>query len=458
MVLDKPARSAETFGMTLLWPLLAIVGLTIVNGFFSGAEIAVLSVRKTRLQELAERGNRAAEVALALRDDPERFLATVQIGITVVGATAGAFGGSVLEEPIAAWLRTLGVERFANQIALAGVVMLVSVLSVVVGELVPKSLALRSSERLALVASRPMHGLSRLGRPIVWFLTVLANMLLRLLPNRTDPAGARLSPDELQQMVEEAAHAGTVTHDTGTLASRAIELGALHTYSLMIPRSRVAWLPVDASREATRAALRQTPHARYPVLGPEEQIAGYVLAHDLYEQLLGESFELRRCLRDVPVFPERMVALQVLRELQASRSGIGVTIDEHGAFAGLISVEQLVEEVFGAIVTEHESVTRKITPLGPKPAGPGGALAPCFLVHGDTPLHELNRELDLELPIHPEASTLAGLVVATHGSIPLVGARVELVQGICADVIERSPRAVIRIRLQLLPRHRHQGA
>jgi len=327
---------------------------------------------------------------------------------------------------------------------------------VVVGELVPKSLALRSSERLALVAARPMHGLSRVARPVVWFLTVLANGLLRLFPDRTDPADARLSPDELQQMVEEAAHAGTVTLDTGTIASRAIELGALHAYSLMVPRTRVAWLPIDATADAARATLKATPHARYPVLDAEEQIAGYVLSHDLYQQLLGETFELRRSLREVPTFSERTVALQVLRELQASRSGIGLTLDEHGSFSGLISVEQLVEEVFGAIVTEHESVTRKITPLGPKPIRAGGASAPCFLVHGDTPLHELNRELGLDLPIRPEASTLAGLVIATHGSIPRAGARVELPQRVRADVVESSRRAVLRVRLQLLPREHGQ--
>ena len=172
--------------------LLVILVLSLVNGFFSASEIGILSVRRTRLQELANEGHRGALSALALRQNPERFLATVQIGITVLGATAGAFGGATLEAPLAAWLTGLGLRRGADELALALVVALISVLSIVLGELVPKSLALRSSERVSLLVSRPLLWMSQAARPVVWFLTTVSNLLLRPFRDQTTFTEARL--------------------------------------------------------------------------------------------------------------------------------------------------------------------------------------------------------------------------------------------------------------------------
>jgi putative hemolysin len=417
--------------------VLVIVGLTLVNAFFSGAEIAILAVRKTRLRELAEEGHKSAQVALRLREDPERFLATVQVGITVIGATAGAFGGAVLEQPVTALLLQIGVGTASEKLAFAVVVAFISVLSIVLGELVPKSLALRSSERVALWISRPLYLLSRVSRPLIWFLTAASNIVLRPFRDQTTFTEARLSSDELQQLVDEAIAAGTVDRETGEIASRAIDLGRLKAFSVMIPQNEIAWISLEATQARVERILREKPHARYPVLDDSQQPVGYLLAHELYAQLLDKRFDLRGLLREIPAFPHTTAAVETLRALQRARSEIGLIVDETGSPAGLVSIEALAEELFGEIAAENESIRKSITPQA------DGST----LLRGDTPLHEINRELGLELPITPTSSTLGGLFLALHGKFPSVGARVVLPGGINAEVKETSARRIHVIRL-----------
>src|SRR5690242_18873478 len=190
--------------MPVVADLVVLFGLTLVNAVFSAAEIAVLSVRGSRLRELADQQLSSARAALALRSNPEQFLATVQIGITIAGTTAGAFGGSTLAKPLAVALRRLGAGDWAEAAAFAGVVSIVAFLSIVFGELVPKSLALRASERCALLVARPLLTLSRLSKPISWFMTAASNAVLRPLHDRTNFVETRMSSDELQQVVEDA--------------------------------------------------------------------------------------------------------------------------------------------------------------------------------------------------------------------------------------------------------------
>ncbi len=419
--------------------LLVILGLTLVNAFFSGAEIAILAVRKTRLHELAEEGHRSARLALRLRQNPERFLATVQVGITVVGATAGAVGGVVLEQPIAALLRGAGLGAGAEKIAFVLVVSFISVLSIVLGELVPKSLALRYSESAALRVSRPLFVLSLAARPIIWFLVGASNLVLRPFQDRTTFTETRLSPEELQQLVDEATTAGTVDRETGEIASRAIDLGRLRAYSVMVPRSEVTWLSLEASRAKILQILRDAPHARYPVLDADQQPIGYVVTHEVYAQLLDGDIDLRVLLRDIPIFTKQAPAVDVLRALQGARTEIGIVLDDSGSPSGLVSIEALAEELFGEIVGEREAVRQSISPSG------GGS----FDVRGDAPLHEINRELGLELPIDPEASTLGGLVLAVHGGFPRPGARLVLPGGVDAEVLEASVNRVLFVKIRI---------
>jgi putative hemolysin len=285
--------------------------------------------------------------------------------------------------------------------------------------------------------SRPLYLLSRAARPLIWFLTASSNLLLRPFHDRTTFREARLSREELQQLVEEAATAGTVDKETGDIASRAIDLGWLRAYSVMIPRSAVTWLRLDASPETVERVLRDSPHARYPVLDATENPAGYVVTHEVYAQLLAGSLDMQGLRRDLPTFPEQAPAVEVLRALQQARTEIGLVIDESGLPTGLVSIEVLAEELFGEIAAERESVVQSIAPVGET----------AFDIRGDTPVHVVNRELGLVLPVEATATTIGGVILAAHGSFPPRGARVTLPGGIDAEVLECSARRVLLVRI-----------
>jgi putative hemolysin len=416
----------------------------LANGVFAGAELAVLSMRRTRLRELTDEGNSSAKSVEKLRRDPERFLATVQIGITVIGATAAAFGGASMATRLGGVLADLGVPaQQAHSVALAVVVAFVSYLSLVLGELVPKSLALRAGERYALLIGRPLHGLSWLMRPVVWFLTASSNVVLRLFGDRTSFTEGRLSAEELQQLVEEATKQGTVDPRAGEIASRAFEMGDLTLGELMVPRERIIALRRHASAEEIRQVMLEHGHSRMPVYeGAVDNIVGYVIVKDL----LGVAWEgnlivLEDVMRPPFFLVESMRAMDALKELQKRRMQLAVVVDERGGVAGLVTVEDLVEELVGDILSESETPEELVTREGPTTA----------LVQASAPLRDVNRELGLELDEDQDYSTVAGLCIAlAGGAIPEPGTRLETEGGLVLEVLESSPRRVRTVRFHLL--------
>jgi putative hemolysin len=259
--------------------LLIVVGLLMANGLFAGAEIAVLSVRATRLREFIRRRDRRAFAVKSLRDTPERFLATVQIAMTTIGTTAAAIGGAQLEQQLEPVLAAVGLGRAAS---LAAVIVLVTFLELVIGELVPKSLALRYSDRYSFFVARPLVALSQLMRPLVWLLTLVSNAFLRLFGDRTTFTEARLSKDELQQLVEEAAKTGSVDPRASEIASRALGFGEVTVAEVMVPRTRVVALRRGAPPEEVQRVILEQGHSRMPVYdGSIDNIVGYVVARDV---------------------------------------------------------------------------------------------------------------------------------------------------------------------------------
>ncbi|HSN29596.1 MAG TPA: hemolysin family protein, partial [Kofleriaceae bacterium] len=259
--------------------LLIVVGLLMANGLFAGAEIAVLSVRKTRLREFIRRKDRRALAVKALRDTPERFLATVQICMTTVGTAAAAFGGARMEHELEPTMARIGLGAGAS---LAIVIIFVTFLELVIGELVPKSLALRYSDRYSFFVARPLLGLSSIMRPLVWVLTVVSNLFLRFFGDRTTFSEARLSKDELQQLVEEAAKTGSVDPRASEIASRALGFGEVTVAEVMVPRNRVVALRRGAPPEEVQRVILEEGHSRMPVHdGNIDNIVGYVVARDV---------------------------------------------------------------------------------------------------------------------------------------------------------------------------------
>jgi putative hemolysin len=430
----------------VLAELAVVLALVLANGLFSGAEMAIVALRKTRLAQLVEEGRASARAVKRLRDEPERFLATVQIGITVVGASAAAFGGARIAsrlEPAIVAIPLLA--PWASKIALGAVVVSVSFLSLVLGELVPKSLALRSAERYALLVGRPLLALSAVARPLVWILTQASNLVLRPFGDRTTFSESRLSVEELEQLVDEAGRAGALDAPTAEIASRALAFRDLTAGEVMLPRSRIVGLPRDARPEELKRLLLEEGRSRMPVYdGTLDDIVGYVMAKDLAAMAWERQLiVLDDLVRPVHFVPATARAVQVLRELQRRRTRIAVVVDEHGGVAGLITLEDLVEELVGDILGETEEAEALIV------REPGGTT----LVRGDAPIREVNRELGLELPEGEGYSTIAGLCIALAGAVPERGQRLRCEgAGVEIEVVEATPRVVRLVRLHPIAR------
>lgn len=419
--------------------LLIVLALTVANGIFSGAELAILSVRKTRLQEMVESGSRRARAVSRLRDTPERFLATVQIGITVIGASAGAFGGSTLAARLVGPLQSLGLGDSAEEISFALVVAFISYLSLVLGELVPKSLGLKFSEGYAMLIAQPLEVLAKLGRPLVWFLTSSSNAVLKLFGDSTNFMESRISPEELQQMVEEATKSGGLHPRAGELASRAFELNDVTVADVMMPRSRMVVLPRNADADEVRRIWLEEGHSRMPVYdGSIDNVVGYVIAKDalaLYWEK--DLIRLDDVLRPAFFLPEATRVVDALNELQRRRTQLALVVDELGSVRGLITIEDLVEEMVGEIFSEHEIPPELVR------QEPSGSV----VVQGGTPIRDLNRVLDLDLPEGEDFSTIAGYVLSLAQAIPEKGMKFEAKDGWNIEVVDASSRRVRTVRL-----------
>jgi len=425
----------------ILTELITILALILVNGVLAGSEIAIVSLRHTRLQQLVEANRVGAKTVSALRAEPERFFATVQIGITFVTTTAAAFGGARMAKQFEPLLRPLPlIGRDAEGVALALVVVLVSFLSLVLGELVPKSLALRHGERYALVVAKPIALLSRIAKPIVWLLTAISNVILRPFSDRTNFTEARISKEELEQIVDEAAKAGAIHQHASELATRALDFDRLTLADVMLPRARVDALPLRATMDQIRRFLLEERRSRIPVYDrAQDDIVGYVSAKDIVSLAWdGGPVVLADLLRNVKFFPETVSAIEVLRYMQRESQRIVIALDEHGVVSGMVTFEDLVEELVGDIFSEHEE---GIPPMTREPDGSA-------VVRGDTPIRDVNRELGIALDEPEGVTTVAGLSTAlAGGGIPNPNARLAAGDGSVLIVLEASVHVVKRVRI-----------
>lgn len=422
----------------MLSELLIIAALIVANGFFAGSEIAVVAVRRTRLEELRASGSAAADAVLKLREQPERFLATVQVGITVVGATAAAFGGAAVAERLEPLLeRVAWLAPRADGLALLIVVGGVSYFSIVVGELVPKSLALRVAEPFSLHIGRFFLALSWLARPLVWLLSGSANVVLRPFADRTTFTETRHSADELQQLVEEASKAGTIHPQAGEIAGRALELPELTAADVLVPRQDVVMVPVDASHDDLVRILSEHRHSRMPVYeGDIDQVVGYLNVKDLITRSNQPRGDIRAIVRPPFFVHETKSIVDLMREMRNRHVPFAIVVDEQGGTSGIITMEDLLEELVGEIFSEHFAEA----PWSVDITEDGSALA-----SGQAPLREVERALGIDLP-HGSWTTIGGLCLALAGRIPSASERWTLPDGTELEIVEATPQRVQTVR------------
>lgn len=425
--------------------LLIVIGLLMVHGLVSGSELAILTVRQTRLRELIRRGDRRAHAVKSLRDQPERFLATVQIGMSIVGTAAAAFGGARLEQDLELFFHDIGLGGWAPALALVTVVLFIAFTELVIGELVPKSLALRYSDRYAFLVARPLKAVSQVARPLVWILTSVSNLFLRFFGDRTTFSEARLSRDELQQLVEEAAKTGSVDPRASEIASRALGFGEVTVAEVMVPRNRVIALRKNAPPTEVQRVLLEEGHSRMPVYdGNLDNIVGYIVARDVLSLAWEKGLiVLDDILRPAHKVPEPTRALDLLREMQRRRTQMAIVVDEHGGISGLVTTEDLIEELVGDIMSEDDVPELY---FAREPAG-------TIIVQGWAAVRKVNRDLHLDLPVGPDRTTIAGLCMALAHAIPQAGERLTTDDGTVLEVIESSPRRVRRVRIHPVAHH-----
>jgi putative hemolysin len=419
---------------------LLLVGLLILlNGFFAGAEMAVVSARAARLRSLAEEGSRRAAAALRLKEDPDRFLATVQIGVTLVGTMASAVGGVAaterLEPEIAAlpwpWLRPV-----AEPLAVGAVVFAIAYLSLVVGELVPKSLAVRHAEMIALWVAPVIESISRLARPAVAVLTASSRLLLRLLRQKgADPVSFH-SLEDLKAIAEEAGRQGLVREE---IFAGAVEFHERDVREVMTPRPRIAALRADATLDEALRIIRETGHSRYPVFdGQVDNVLGFLYARDVYDAALaGGEAPLRGLVRPALSVPAGKPATALLEQMRAQGVHVALVVDEHGSLEGLVTLEDLLEVIVGEIHDEHRVPMPAVRLLGE------GRIE----VDGSVKVHELDGDHGIALPESSSYVTVAGLVLERLGHIPSPGQSV-VVPPYRLTVVALEGRRVARILIE----------
>ncbi len=401
--------------MSDVWlDILLVVVFVLVGGVFAGAEIALVSLREAQVRALSERGRRGAALGRLL-SDPNRFLAAVQVGVTLAGFLSAAFGASTLAEPFSDWLvgRGLG-EGTADPLALVLITLVISYVSLVVGELTPKRLALQRAEGFALVVARPLNTIARLSRPVIWLLSASTNVLVRLLGGDPKASGEAISQEELRDLV--AAHE-SLSSDERRLIDEVFRAGDREVREVMTPRTEVEFL--DASTTVSRAArqVAESGWSRYPVTGrDQDDVVGFVHVRDLLlpTHPAGRAATVGDLAREVKRLPGTAGVLTALSEMRRENQHLAIVVDEYGGTDGIVSLEDLIEEVIGEIYDEYDE---EVADADDRPDGP-------HEVDGLLNLDDFAEVTGLRLPEGPY-ETVAGYVLAELGRIPVVGDAVE---------------------------------
>lgn len=425
--------------------ILFIILLITGNGVLAMSELAVISARKSRLHHLAEQGNAGAQAALALAGEPNQFLSTVQIGITLVGILAGAFGGATVAEQLAPRIANIGaLAQYSEAIGVAIVVLTITYLSLVVGELVPKRLALNNPERIAVRVARPMRFLSVIASPAVRVLSLSTDVVLRVLGVK--PSGEPpVTETEIRMLIRQGTLAGVFEEAEEDLVGNIFRLGDRQVSALMTPRHEIAWLDTNDPPDANQRVFSESAFSRFPVCKDSiDNVIGVVRAKDVLAQLLsGKTFDLVAVLRPPLLIDEGMRALKCLELFKESGKHLGLIVDKHGGVEGLVTHHDLLEAIVGDF-----SATG--APVEPKAVQREDG---SWLIDGGMNIDEFKDLFQLKrLPGDEWGTfqTVGGFIMARLGHIPSVAEHFEC-EGLRFEVVDMDGRRVDEALVSVLP-------
>lgn len=430
--------------MTSVWlEITLIVILILLNGLFALSELALVSARKARLEQLAQEGHPRARIALDLANAPDRFFSTIQIGITFIGILAGAYGGATIAEMLERYLAAFPyLAPYSQALAVAIVVVAITYLSLVVGELVPKRLALNNPEKLACLVAPPVRLLSRLAYPLVLLLNASTNLLLHLLGVKA-PTGHSVSEEEIKLLIDEGTQAGTFQEFEQDTIERVFRLADRRVAVLMTPRADIVWLDLEESEEEAKRKIAHHKHDFFPVMqGAIDNVLGVIRGKDLLAGIMeGRPFNLKEICRKPLFVWETTPAVKLLELFKKSGTHIALVVDEYGAILGLVTFDDILRSVFedveDAAEGERDIVERE-----------DGS----WLISGSLPVDEFMAFMELKVSEEERGGmhTVGGFVMTRIGAVPSEGQFFEW-QGLRFEVVDMDGRRVDKILVSRAP-------
>ncbi|HDO22474.1 MAG TPA: HlyC/CorC family transporter [Nitrospirae bacterium] len=432
--------------------IILILVFILFNGFFAGSEIAIVTARKTRISELLRKGIPNAKVLKKLQSDPDRFLATVQIGVTIVGAMASAIGGATavkVIQPVLSRVPVHYISESSEAISIGIVVVIISYLSLVFGELVPKSLALRNPERIALLVARPLTVFSKLTSFFVGILTFSTNIILKPLGVKPYTQRSFVSEEEIKLLITEGRDRGVFEPEEERLINGVFEFTDLSVKEVMVPLTKVVSFSLVAPLQDILKTITEKGYSRYPVYHNElSNIKGILYIKDLFKKLaVKESIDIRKLLRTPFFVPESMMISTLLREMQRKGILIAVVVDEYGAVTGIVTLEDMLEEIVGEIRDEYD-VELPVIKLRDN----------SYMVDASISMRDLKEDHGIALPVSPDYETLGGFIITRLQKIPSTG-EAFTADGWSIKIVQMVGKRIARVILKLMeePEDKSEG-
>jgi putative hemolysin len=428
----------------MVFELVFVAVLILVNGYLAGTEIAVVTARKSRIKEMAEAGNRNARVFLKLKEEPDRFLATIQFGITVVGVLASAVGGAAaiqVIKPALAGIPVKAVSAAAEPIAIGIVVVLITFFSLIFGELVPKSVALMHPETIGLWTARSIDSFSKVAAIFIRVLTFSTSVVLSPFGRKIFTERAYVTEEEVKMLIKEGGKHGVFEPAEEKILQSVFEFTDMSVKEVMIPDTRMVAIQIDRPIQEIAGLIEEEQFSRYPVYGKGlNDIRGILYAKDFLTFLAkGQQIDTRKVIKPPFFIPETMKISLLLKEMQRKRVHMALVVDEYGGISGLVTIEDLVEEIVGEIHDEYD-VESPVIQLA------NGAL----LIDASISLRDLKEDYRISLPESPEYETLGGFLMTALQKIPQVGDVVEI-EGKRITIVEMVGQRMAKVRLDSVP-------